>query len=185
MGVFTLASVACSVAPNLWLLVVFRLIQAAGAAGLMPTSLGLLLAAVPAEKRMPYVRIWSAVAGEKAEKSHVQRDLRYHHRRRQRQDAATFWAGALGRTLADGADETAAAVEADPNVPGSRIGFRQVPEDKKVKNRMHFDLVTSDFDVEVGRLTDLGASRLHEVDAHIRHATFADPEGNEFDLIAG
>jgi EmrB/QacA subfamily drug resistance transporter len=63
MAVFTLASVACSVAPNLWTLVVFRLIQAAGAAGLMPTSLGLLLAAVPAQKRMPYVRIWSAVAG--------------------------------------------------------------------------------------------------------------------------
>lgn len=63
LGLFTLASVACAVAPGLWWLVIFRLIQAVGAAALTPTSLGLLLAAVPAEKRMPYVRIWSAVAG--------------------------------------------------------------------------------------------------------------------------
>jgi len=99
--------------------------------------------------------------------------------------AATFWAEALGRTLADGADETAAAVEADPAVPGSRIGFRQVPEDKKVKNRMHFDLIaTADFDAEVKRLTALGATKLDEVDAGIHYVTLADPEGNEFDLIA-
>lgn len=63
LAVFTLASVACAAAPGLWWLIGFRLIQAAGAAALMPTSLGLLLSAVPAEKRMPYVRIWSAVAG--------------------------------------------------------------------------------------------------------------------------
>jgi EmrB/QacA subfamily drug resistance transporter len=63
LGLFTLASVACSAAPGLWWLVAFRVLQAAGAAALTPTSLGLLLAAVPAEKRMPYVRIWSAVAG--------------------------------------------------------------------------------------------------------------------------
>ncbi|MEU3985808.1 MFS transporter [Streptomyces sp. NPDC026672] len=63
LGLFTAASVACAAAPGLWWLVVFRVLQAAGAAALTPTSLGLLLAAVPAEKRMPYVRLWSAVAG--------------------------------------------------------------------------------------------------------------------------
>ncbi|WP_208298739.1 MFS transporter [Streptomyces liangshanensis] len=63
LGLFTLASVACAAAPGLWWLVVFRVVQAVGAAALTPTSLGLLLASVPAEKRMPYVRIWSAVAG--------------------------------------------------------------------------------------------------------------------------
>ncbi|MFJ8062739.1 MFS transporter [Streptomyces sp. NPDC096142] len=62
MGLFTLASVACGLAPGLWWLVVFRAVQAAGAAALTPTALGLLLAAVPATKRMHYVRIWSAVA---------------------------------------------------------------------------------------------------------------------------
>ena len=98
--------------------------------------------------------------------------------------AATFWAEALGRAVADGAGETGAGVEPDPAVPGSRIGFRQVPEGKKVKNRMHFDLVTGDFEAEVKRLTELGATKLNEVDAGIHYATFADPEGNEFDLIA-
>ncbi|MET9479652.1 MFS transporter [Streptomyces sp. NPDC006638] len=63
LGLFTLASVVCAAAPGLWWLVAFRAIQAVGAAALTPTSLGLLLASVPPEKRMPYVRIWSAVAG--------------------------------------------------------------------------------------------------------------------------
>ena len=98
--------------------------------------------------------------------------------------AASFWAAALGRTVADGADDTSAAVDADPAVPGSRIGFQQVPEDKKVKNRMHFDLVTAEFDAETERLSSLGATKLGEVNAHIHYITFADPEGNEFDLIA-
>ncbi|MBM9506218.1 VOC family protein [Actinacidiphila acididurans] len=98
---------------------------------------------------------------------------------------ATFWAQALGRTVLDGADEAQASVAPDPAVPGSRVGFRQVPEDKQVKNRMHFDFVTSDFDAEVTRLTGLGATKLKEVEAGIHYATFADPEGNEFDVIAG
>lgn len=98
--------------------------------------------------------------------------------------AAAFWAQALGRSLADGSDETSAAVDPDPGIPGSRIGFRQVPEGKKVKNRMHFDLVATDFAAEVERLVGLGATKLHEVDAGLRYTTFADPEGNEFDLIA-
>ena len=51
---------------------------------------------------------------------------------------------------------------------------------------MHFDLITTDFDAEVGRLAGLGATRLNEINAGGRHwATLADPEGNEFDLIAG
>lgn len=98
--------------------------------------------------------------------------------------AASFWAAALGCTVADGADATSAAVGADPAIPGSRIGFQQVPEDKKVKNRMHFDLVTAELDAEAERLASLGATKLSEVNARIRYITFADPEGNEFDLIA-
>jgi predicted enzyme related to lactoylglutathione lyase len=99
--------------------------------------------------------------------------------------AASFWAAALGRTVADGADSDNAAVIADPAVPGSRIGFHRVPEDKTVKNRMHFDLITADFDAEITRLTGLGATRLNEVNAARHWVTLADPEGNEFDLIDG
>jgi predicted enzyme related to lactoylglutathione lyase len=99
--------------------------------------------------------------------------------------AASFWAAALGRTVADGADSNNAAVTADPAVPGSRISFHQVPESKTVKNRMHFDLITADLDAEVTRLTGLGATRLNEINAHRHWVTLADPEGNEFDVIAG
>jgi predicted enzyme related to lactoylglutathione lyase len=100
--------------------------------------------------------------------------------------AASFWAEALGRTVADGGNSDNATVSADPSIPGSRIGFHRVPESKTVKNRMHFDLVTTDFDAEIDRLTGLGAKKLNEINLGTRHwATLADPEGNEFDVIAG
>ena len=98
---------------------------------------------------------------------------------------AGFWAETLGRPLAGGADAQNAAVEADPAVPGSRIGFHRVPEGKTVKNRMHIDLITSDFDAEIERLTALGATKLNEITAGGHWVTLADPEGNEFDVIAG
>ena len=63
--------------------------------------------------------------------------------------AASFWAAALGRTVAEGADSDNAVLDADPAIPGSRISFHQVPESKTVKNRMHFDLITTDFDAEI------------------------------------
>ncbi|WP_149261012.1 MFS transporter [Actinomadura sp. K4S16] len=62
LTVFTLASQACAAAPSLWWLVAFRVVQAAGAAALIPTSLGLLLSAFPAERRGGAVRIWSAAS---------------------------------------------------------------------------------------------------------------------------
>ena len=45
------------------MLIGFRLLQAAGAALLTPTSLGLILATFPAERRGSAVRIWAAVGG--------------------------------------------------------------------------------------------------------------------------
>jgi predicted enzyme related to lactoylglutathione lyase len=101
------------------------------------------------------------------------------------QTVASFWAAVLGRTVADGANGDNAVINADPALPGSRISFHRVPESKTVKNRMHFDLITTDLDAEVGRLTGLGATKLNEINAGRHWATLADPEGNEFDLIAG
>ena len=50
---------------------------------------------------------------------------------------------------------------------------------------MHIDLITTDFDAEIDRLTGLGATKLNEIKKNGRHwATLADPEGNEFDVIA-
>ncbi|TWP33877.1 MFS transporter [Leekyejoonella antrihumi] len=59
--VFTLASVACALAPNVGVLVFARIVQAAGAAAQLPTSLALLLAAVPESARTSAARGWSAV----------------------------------------------------------------------------------------------------------------------------
>jgi EmrB/QacA subfamily drug resistance transporter len=58
---FTSASVACAVAPNIGVLVLARVVQAAGAAAQLPTSLALLLAAVPDSARTSAARGWAAV----------------------------------------------------------------------------------------------------------------------------
>ena len=51
---------------------------------------------------------------------------------------------------------------------------------------MHPDLISTEFDADVDRLVGLGAARVNEVHKGSAHwITFADPKGNEFDLIAG
>ncbi|MFJ9153353.1 MFS transporter [Streptomyces sp. NPDC102270] len=60
LTVFTSASAACAASPSLWALILFRGLQAVGAAALTPASLGLLLAATAPERRTRAVRIWSA-----------------------------------------------------------------------------------------------------------------------------
>jgi EmrB/QacA subfamily drug resistance transporter len=61
LALFTIASAACAMSQNLWSLVAFRGLQAVGAAALTPTSLGLLLAATPNDRKIRAVRIWTAV----------------------------------------------------------------------------------------------------------------------------
>lgn len=57
---FTLASVACGMAPGTTPLIAARMVQAVGAAVLTPASLALILGAFPAEKRGAIVGLWSA-----------------------------------------------------------------------------------------------------------------------------
>jgi MFS family permease len=61
--VFTLGSAACALAASVESLIAFRLVQAAGAALLTPTSMGLILATFPTPRRSSAVRIWAAVGG--------------------------------------------------------------------------------------------------------------------------
>src|SRR5580704_15134507 len=61
--IFTLGSAACGTAASVPMLIAFRLVQAAGAALLTPTSLGLVLASYPAERRGAAVRAWTAAGG--------------------------------------------------------------------------------------------------------------------------
>jgi EmrB/QacA subfamily drug resistance transporter len=61
LGVFTAGSAMCAASMNTGLLIGSRVVQAIGAAILMPTSLALLLATTPPERRAQVVRAWSAV----------------------------------------------------------------------------------------------------------------------------
>ena len=63
IAIFTVASAACALANSVEALVAFRLLQASGAALLTPTSLGLILATFPAERRGGAVRTWAAIGG--------------------------------------------------------------------------------------------------------------------------
>jgi len=59
---FTLASVWCAVAGTLELLVAARLVQALGAALLVPASLAIVVEAFPEERRSHAVGLWGASA---------------------------------------------------------------------------------------------------------------------------
>jgi EmrB/QacA subfamily drug resistance transporter len=63
VALFAAASAMCAAATGVTMLVAFRLIQAAGAALLTPTSLGLVLASYPAQRRGGAVRAWTATGG--------------------------------------------------------------------------------------------------------------------------
>ena len=63
VAVFTIASAACAASTSVGMLVAFRIVQALGAALLVPTSLGLVLAAYPPERRAGAVRVWAATSG--------------------------------------------------------------------------------------------------------------------------
>ena len=59
--VFTLASMLCGLAPTAGLLVAARVLQAVGAAALVPSSLALVLQTFPSEKVPVAVAIWGAI----------------------------------------------------------------------------------------------------------------------------
>lgn len=58
--VFVVASAVCAVAPSLLVLVAARAVQGAGAAAVIPTSLGLLLSSAPSADHKRLVSIWAA-----------------------------------------------------------------------------------------------------------------------------
>src|SRR5580704_12826052 len=62
VAVFTLASAACAAAPTLGVLIAARAVQAAGAALIVPTSLGLLYPAFAKRQHAMVVGIWAGVA---------------------------------------------------------------------------------------------------------------------------
>ena len=102
-------------------------------------------------------------------------------------ELAHFWAHTFHSTVNDGATEDFASIAADTD---SRLGavlmFHQVPEGKTVKKRVHIDLQAADVLTEADRLTSLGAQQMRSLaENNNRWISLRDPEGNEFDLVAG
>jgi hypothetical protein len=97
---------------------------------------------------------------------------------------AEFWGNILGRPVTPGPTPDNAVVDPTDPASGPRLFFTKVPEPKATKNRLHLDLLTEHYDDEIDRLTNLGAKPLNEIKVPgARWTTFADPEGNEFDLL--
>ncbi|HEX3874718.1 MAG TPA: MFS transporter, partial [Solirubrobacteraceae bacterium] len=63
LAIFVAASAACAAAPSIDVLIAARVVQAAGAALLMPTTLGLLLPEFPPEQRHVAIGAWAAIGG--------------------------------------------------------------------------------------------------------------------------
>jgi catechol 2,3-dioxygenase-like lactoylglutathione lyase family enzyme len=90
-------------------------------------------------------------------------------------------------------------VAGDPNEPGDeecmivdpltghQILFIEVPDDKRVKNRLHLDLRPTDRrrDLEIARVIDLGARQIADrrTPDGAGWMVLADPEGNEFCIL--
>lgn len=62
--------------------------------------------------------------------------------------------------------------------------FLAVPEDKIVKNRLHLDFTPDDQQAEVNRVIALGARRVDIGQGEQTWVVLADPEGNEFCILA-
>ena len=97
---------------------------------------------------------------------------------------ADFWGEALGRPVSTGAVAGDMAVDATDPVSGPRLIFHEVPESQTLKNRLRPILLTDRYEEEIQRLTGLGARAVNETNLPaVRWTTFADPEGNELDLV--
>ena len=100
---------------------------------------------------------------------------------------AAFWSGVLDRAVDPDPSEAFASIglpDAGPASPA--LMFIAVPEGKTAKNRCHPDLLSATLDDEVARVGELGATKLADITEGSTHwVTLADPEGNEFDIVAG
>jgi hypothetical protein len=107
---------------------------------------------------------------------------------------ARFWCSVLDYEVQDADDEIVSI--GSPMVPEGKdrtgpvpptLTFAPVPEGKTVKNRLHIDVnpTDRDQDEEVRRLLDLGARRADVGQGDVSWVVLADPEGNEFCVLAG
>jgi hypothetical protein len=106
---------------------------------------------------------------------------------------ARFWCSVLDYEVQDEDDDTvtigfrtAPDRSSDPGPVPPTLTFARVPEGKTVKNRLHIDVNPSDTEQaeEIGRLLDLGARHADVGQGDQSWVVLADPEGNEFCVLA-
>ena len=104
---------------------------------------------------------------------------------------ARFWCAVLDYEVLD-TDDGLVTIGPQPTPDAQRgpvppvLTFAQVPEGKTVKNRLHLDVNPTDREQaeEVNRLLELGARRADVGQGEQSWVVLADPEGNEFCVLA-
>lgn len=98
---------------------------------------------------------------------------------------AEFWGKVLGRPAVPGLLPGGFAVEETDPASGPRLIFLPASRTETVKNMVLRPILgTEHYEQEISRLTGLGAKPLNAVKLpQARYTTFADPEGNPFDLV--
>ena len=100
------------------------------------------------------------------------------------QAVADFWNAALGWLTISTSEEGIMIAPYDEYRPDIfPVYFQRNPDEKRVKNRWHFDLAPDDQDAEVARLEGLGATRLDIGPGDVAWDVMADVEGNEFCVL--
>jgi predicted enzyme related to lactoylglutathione lyase len=97
-------------------------------------------------------------------------------------ELAGWWATVLGWPKAT-TDDGDIALRA-PAGCGPDWLFLAVPDAKTVKNRIHFDFTPDDQQAEVDRVVGLGARHVDIGQGDESWVVLADPEGNEFCILA-
>jgi len=93
-----------------------------------------------------------------------------------------WWAQALGWVVVYSSNDEFEIRPEPERLPG--LDFVRLDESKKTKNRLHLDFRPDDQDAEVARLEALGARRVDVGQGERPWVVLADPEGNEFCVLA-
>jgi hypothetical protein len=93
-----------------------------------------------------------------------------------------WWSTVLGWPMK--VDDDGDVQVSPPDGNGPLLLFRAVPDGKVVKNRLHVDFTADDQAAEVERVIGLGASRVDIGQGDPSWVVLADPEGNEFCILA-
>lgn len=94
---------------------------------------------------------------------------------------AGWWSRLLGGEVEPDSDEDGLATLHTPG--GLAIDFIPVPERKTLKNRLHLDIRSSDYEAAVAQARALGATDADDVYDEDAWKVLRDPEGNEFCIL--